>query len=163
MRQPSLSDKHAAPLYQCSQYTLMCVLPGSGRFSLISQPLRETFAEFHCGATAATAPRPTCRGARAGSLWLEVAPQSSHRSRRAHHTHLARHLMKWRPARSVVVAWTRLRSRRTWRVSLRQVMRRHPLPWGSPNSFATSRHLESKLLNLRAFQTRKTRYRMAHS
>ena len=42
--------------------------------------------------------------------------------------HPARHPMSSRPVRSVVVAWTRLRSRCTWRVSLRRVMRRHPLP-----------------------------------
>jgi hypothetical protein len=63
-----------------------------------------------------------------GRVALGVTLQSSHRPGRADFPHPARHLMSSRPARSVVVAWTRIRSRCTWRVPLGRVRRRHPLP-----------------------------------
>ena len=54
--------------------------------------------------------------------------QAPHRSGLAHHAHPVPHLMNSRPARSVVVTWTRFRSQCTWHVSLQRLMRRHLLP-----------------------------------
>ncbi len=59
-------------------------------------------------------------------------PQSSHRSRRADHPHLARHLMSSLPARFGGSTLTRSRSQGTRCVSRRRFMTRHPLP--SPGS-----------------------------